>query len=305
MKSGLYIITGAFASTDTQVSGTQVTLFFADQATLDVSGGAVNLTAPTTGPDAGISVFYDRNDTGGVNLSGAHVYFGGAVYDVASDLNVGKSMLGVGGVVAVDGVNLVTSNLYEGLAFAPPTAMDGSLFTNGDPFTVAAEEPGQTVRLSYAVMEPSEADTRMPNGKLTCSATSAASSGSGQPATIQCTVADVYQTVDDYSVTFTASDPAGHTATITYQVGPGVVWLPTTPAPTNGFIDTTNQGTSFTVEAEGADGVAPVMAVPQVQGLSCGAPFPGNTYYTNATTSVSCSVPSGQNSERPRIHSLE
>jgi hypothetical protein len=133
----------------------------------------------------------------------------------------------------------------------------------------------------------------MPDGELTCSATSAASAGSSRPAAIQCAVGNAYQTDDDYTVTFTASDPAGHKTTISYQVGPSVVWLPTTPPDPNHFIDT-DQGTSFTVEAEGADGRALVITVPQAHGLSCGAPSSWDFSNVNATTSVSCSVPPGQ-----------
>ena len=55
-----------------------------DYGTARINGGAVvNLTAPTTGPTAGIVIFGDRNMPTGTTFKlngGSSQYFGGAIY---------------------------------------------------------------------------------------------------------------------------------------------------------------------------------------------------------------------------------
>jgi hypothetical protein len=71
------------------LSGTGVTLVFTSSnghnyASASINGGAnINLTAPTTGPTAGIVLFGDRNMTIGTSFSlngGSSEVFGGAIY---------------------------------------------------------------------------------------------------------------------------------------------------------------------------------------------------------------------------------
>jgi hypothetical protein len=127
MEPGLYIVTGGLSfGGDDHVTGSGVTFFLAGQAALSFGGGdVVSLAAPTTGPYAGISVFYDRADSEGIDMGGQTVIdLSGAVYAAAGDLNVGGlSIPGIGGPVVVDGVNLGGGSVLDiGLRFVtPPT----------------------------------------------------------------------------------------------------------------------------------------------------------------------------------------
>ena len=72
--SGVYVISGgSFTVTGSAtITGTGVTFYFTNNATISVSGGgSLQLTAPTTGPYAGILFFQDPNDTNPPLLGGA------------------------------------------------------------------------------------------------------------------------------------------------------------------------------------------------------------------------------------------
>ena len=83
LKSGSLTVNGGAS-----ITGTGVTLVMtgsgSDYATANISGGAtINLTAPTTGPTAGIVVFGDRNMPIGTTFKlngGSNQYLEGAVY---------------------------------------------------------------------------------------------------------------------------------------------------------------------------------------------------------------------------------
>lgn len=109
LSAGLYVITQGFAvSGSGAVVGTEVTIFFTGQSTMDMSGlSVVNLTAPPAGPLAGVSLYYDRSDTGqllsdGATESPSDRYIGGSIYAASAPLDV--SSLQVGGRVAVKSV---------------------------------------------------------------------------------------------------------------------------------------------------------------------------------------------------------
>jgi Flp pilus assembly protein TadG len=91
LNPGTYIMSGGNLSVNggASLSGSGVTLVFTSNngqnyANATINGGAtVNLTAPTSGPTAGIVVYADRNTPAGTAFKfngGAQQYFGGAVY---------------------------------------------------------------------------------------------------------------------------------------------------------------------------------------------------------------------------------
>lgn len=83
---GSYIITGGFSITgNATISGTGVTFYFTNGATINASGGGslldFQLAAPTSGPYAGILFFQDPNDTSPPLLGGDNSsQFGGVLY---------------------------------------------------------------------------------------------------------------------------------------------------------------------------------------------------------------------------------
>jgi hypothetical protein len=91
LNPGIYYITGGPFQVNggATVQGTGVTLVFtsttgSNYATASINGGAtVNLTAPSSGPTAGIVMFGDRNMPTGTAFTlngGSTQYFGGAIY---------------------------------------------------------------------------------------------------------------------------------------------------------------------------------------------------------------------------------
>ena len=86
LQAGTYIMDGGSLSVNggATLAGNGVTLVFTSGANATINGGAVvNLTAPTSGPMAGIVVYADRNTPAGTAFKfngGAQQYFGGAVY---------------------------------------------------------------------------------------------------------------------------------------------------------------------------------------------------------------------------------
>lgn len=107
---GLYIFSGGTVSaesTGTLLTGTDVTFYLTNGASLDLRGNAtVNLSARTEDPYAGILFFADREDTGidhTVN-GGAGGSFQGAVYFPGGDVTyAGGAGLGGGGCTQIIG----------------------------------------------------------------------------------------------------------------------------------------------------------------------------------------------------------
>ncbi len=78
------------------VTGTGVTFYFTNGATISVSGSAsLQLTAPTTGPYAGILFFQDPNDTNPPLLGGVGNILSGVLYFPKAPLTLlGSSSIG-------------------------------------------------------------------------------------------------------------------------------------------------------------------------------------------------------------------
>ncbi|WP_126173711.1 pilus assembly protein TadG-related protein [Altericroceibacterium xinjiangense] len=99
LNPGIYVIAGGTFQVNggASLTGTGVTLFFTegavpdDYATIRINGGAViDLTAPTSGPTAGVVLYQDRNaPAGGDNRlnGGSEQKFGGAVYFPSQTIN--------------------------------------------------------------------------------------------------------------------------------------------------------------------------------------------------------------------------
>jgi hypothetical protein len=78
MQPGLYVFTNGLSANSTSLTGSGVTLYIA-QSSLNANSCTFNLTAPTTGNDAGILVFQppsnpssaNLNSSGGSDIAGA------------------------------------------------------------------------------------------------------------------------------------------------------------------------------------------------------------------------------------------
>jgi Flp pilus assembly protein TadG len=100
------------------LSGVGVTLVFTSSnghnyASASINGGAnINLTAPTTGPTAGIVLFGDRNMTAGTSFTlngGSSEVFGGAIYLPRADVSFSGGAASTNGCLQLvaDTVNFV------------------------------------------------------------------------------------------------------------------------------------------------------------------------------------------------------
>lgn len=91
-SQGLYIVDGGplRINASTLVTGSDVTFFLTNGATLAINGGAtLNLSAPSSGPLSGLLFYADRDDVGlSHSINGtAGSTLNGAVYFPSSDLN--------------------------------------------------------------------------------------------------------------------------------------------------------------------------------------------------------------------------
>jgi Flp pilus assembly protein TadG len=74
LNPGVYVITGSFSVSGTApITGTGVTIYLAaPNGSLSLTGsGALNLTAPNSGPYSGILFYEDRSDTQAMKISGS------------------------------------------------------------------------------------------------------------------------------------------------------------------------------------------------------------------------------------------
>jgi Flp pilus assembly protein TadG len=74
LNPGVYVITGSFSVSGTApITGTGVTIYLAaPNGSLSLAGsGALNLTAPTSGPYSGVLFFEDPSDTQAMKISGS------------------------------------------------------------------------------------------------------------------------------------------------------------------------------------------------------------------------------------------
>jgi hypothetical protein len=127
---GVYIINGGDFTIkgNAAISGTGVTFYFTNGATIDASGGGnkldFNLTPPDSGQYAGILFYQDPNDTSGPQLGGDdNSQFNGVLYFPSAQLTFfGNSVSYDTGIVVVKSLALSgnpTVNL-EGSAALPP-----------------------------------------------------------------------------------------------------------------------------------------------------------------------------------------
>jgi RHS repeat-associated protein/uncharacterized repeat protein (TIGR01451 family) len=175
LQPGLYVITQSFqVSGQAQVSGSGVTLFFSGQSGMALSGGStLHLTSPTSGADAGISVFFDRVDGSSISSSGngspSQRFLGGAVYAARGELGgsgtqelevddpvvVGQVALSGGGTILIDNVQAgqsvsgakLSPQLSLGFGVSQQSAIPGDGLT----YTATLTNSGSTLSVSGTV----------------------------------------------------------------------------------------------------------------------------------------------------------
>ncbi len=105
LDPGVYVLAGGNwkVNSGATFSGDGVTLFLTcltatDCATLDISGGAnIDLSAPLTGPYAGLVVFFDRANTGSSKINGGSNFsMVGAVYGASQAIDFTGNTAGSG-----------------------------------------------------------------------------------------------------------------------------------------------------------------------------------------------------------------
>ncbi len=151
LNPGTYIITGQFAAHNSgAVSGNGVTLYFAcpsyptpctpgetDGGNLYINDAATfNITAPTSGPEQGIAIFYDRNNAAGLTSRDAsNPSITGTIYARSSLALFGdkgtatlNSLVVVNMISVQDGTRGVTIN-YDKTQNATPTTAGASSLT--------------------------------------------------------------------------------------------------------------------------------------------------------------------------------
>lgn len=102
LNPGTYVVTGSLTETGNgSITGNGVTLYFACSAypapcasgqpgaSFSVTGnGTVSLSAPTSGPFPGVSIFVERNDSATDTLTGNGATIGGTVYAASGNLTL-------------------------------------------------------------------------------------------------------------------------------------------------------------------------------------------------------------------------
>jgi len=119
LNPGVYVITGSLSVTGNgSLSGSGVTLYLAcstyptpcatgkSGASFSLTGnGTVNLSAPTSGPFQGVSIFADRNNTATNTLTGNGSTIGGTIYAESANLTLtGNGQMLIGRLI----VNMLT-----------------------------------------------------------------------------------------------------------------------------------------------------------------------------------------------------
>ncbi|HET6699037.1 MAG TPA: hypothetical protein VFG88_08115, partial [Nocardioidaceae bacterium] len=114
LQPGLYVITNAWTmKNNSMLKGAGVTLYVQTPGSLDFKNGEVDITAPSTGPLAGLAIVYDRDNHNNLGLQGnGGTSILGGVYAPASALDFnGNSCFGFGhGPVIVNGVIKANGN---------------------------------------------------------------------------------------------------------------------------------------------------------------------------------------------------
>ncbi|TAM62125.1 hypothetical protein EPN52_00945 [bacterium] len=117
---GLYVIDGDFSETGMTLTGSGVTIYATGR--FMANGASFDLTAPTTGPYAGM-LFYDAATTQPVNINASNSTLGGMIYFPNAKININASSRTYFKLVASE----IESNT-GGLTIPAPTSTDAALF---------------------------------------------------------------------------------------------------------------------------------------------------------------------------------
>jgi MBG domain (YGX type)/Right handed beta helix region len=164
MKAGTYVIEGGgfTVSGSGGVSGTGVMIYNTDSSAgtfgaITVSGaGTVALSAPSSGPDAGILIFQDRSNTHPLTFSGSGALgIAGAIYAAAAELvesgaaRVGSTSNPVS--LVIDTINLSGSATANTATLATPVGTTASLSVAPPSATISAGTLATTVKAGTAI----------------------------------------------------------------------------------------------------------------------------------------------------------
>ncbi|TAM76108.1 hypothetical protein EPN44_06665 [bacterium] len=117
---GLYVIDGNFSETGMTLTGSGVTIYVTGR--LMANGATMDLTAPTSGPYAGM-LFYDAATTQPVNVNASSLTLGGMLYFPNAKVNINAS--------SREYFKLVTREMESntgGLTIPAATSADSALF---------------------------------------------------------------------------------------------------------------------------------------------------------------------------------
>jgi hypothetical protein len=80
VNPGIYILGSGIIMSNGTLNATGGVMFYSPNGGVDMSGGTVNLTAPSSGAYQGIAIYQPSSQTGGITLSGGTVNVNGAIY---------------------------------------------------------------------------------------------------------------------------------------------------------------------------------------------------------------------------------
>jgi Putative Flp pilus-assembly TadE/G-like len=128
LNPGVYIITGTLNGSKSTISGNGVTFYITGNGSLNLAGATLDLSAPTTGDEAGVLMYQKSSDTNAANIEGASCggctsTISGLLYFPSAFVNYNHS----GGGYTVDVFGAANFNKSESDYAAPPTG--GALVT--------------------------------------------------------------------------------------------------------------------------------------------------------------------------------
>ena len=100
LSAGVYVLSGGNwkVNSGAELNGGNVTLYLTNGATLDINGGAtIDMSAPLSGPYAGLLVFFDRTNTGSSKINGGSNFsMVGAIYGAKQNIEFTGNTTGSG-----------------------------------------------------------------------------------------------------------------------------------------------------------------------------------------------------------------